>query len=95
MARTPLTDDAIRTALATMPGWVGDRAGIRRTFRFDRYEAGVGFATEVFLLAQRLDHHPDVLVGWCRVEVSFVTHDAGGVTARDLDAARAVDALRP
>jgi len=93
MARTALAPDALAAALADLPGWAGDSDGIRREFRFGSYEAGVAFAVRVALHAQRVDHHPDLLIGWCRVEVRYVTHDAGGVTARDLEGARAVDAM--
>jgi len=93
MARTALSPDALTAALTQLPGWTGDAAGIRRELRFDSYEAGVAFAVRVALHAQRVDHHPDLLIGWQRVEVSYVTHDAGGVTARDIDAAKAVEAM--
>ncbi len=95
MARTPLTDDELRTSLESLPGWGGDRNGLRREWRFASYEAGVAFAVQVALVAQRMDHHPELTIGWQRVAVSYVTHDAGGVTARDVAAARAVEAFAP
>lgn len=91
--RRLLDPDALTAGLASLPGWRVDAGALRRDYTFDRYEAGVGFAVQVALLAQRLDHHPDIEIGWCRVTLKWVTHDAGGLTARDLDAARAVDAL--
>ncbi len=93
MARTPLTDDALREALAALPRWEGDGRSIRATYHFSTYEAGVAFAMQCALVAQRMDHHPELLIGWQHVTVTFTTHDAGGVTARDLDGARAVDAI--
>jgi 4a-hydroxytetrahydrobiopterin dehydratase len=93
MSRAALSRAELDAALESLPHWTGDPHGIRREVRFASYEAGVAFAVRVALYAQRVDHHPDLLIGWCRVEVRYVTHDAGGVTARDVDAARAVDAM--
>lgn len=94
MTRVPLSAEALAEALATLPGWRGGTDGIEATWRFPRYSAGAAFAFEVCILAERLDHHPDLHIGWCTVTVRFVTHDAG-VTPRDLDAARKVNALTP
>lgn len=90
-----LTEDEVRAALAHLPGWSGDLTSIRAEYRFTSYEAGVAFAMQVALVAQRLDHHPDLLIGWQRVLVTFTSHDAGGVTKRDLRAAEAVAAFAP
>lgn len=90
-----LSEDVIQTALADLPRWSGDSAAIATSLVFDTYEAGVAFAVQVALLAQRMDHHPDILIGWRRVTITYTTHDAGGVTGRDLAAARAVEAIAP
>jgi 4a-hydroxytetrahydrobiopterin dehydratase len=90
-----LTEDVVRNALVALPRWSGDASAIAATFGFDTYEAGVAFAVQVALIAQRLDHHPELTVGWRRVTVTYTTHDAGGVSARDLAAAAAVDAIAP
>lgn len=74
-------------------GWTGDETGISRTFDFPSYEAGVAFAVQVALLAQKANHHPDALtISWKRVALRYLTHSAGGVTERDLEAAQAVNA---
>ena len=90
-----LSDEVVRNALQTLPRWSGDERAIAATFSFDTYEAGVAFAMQVALLAHRLDHHPELSIGWRRVTVTFTTHDADGVTARDLAAANAVDLIAP
>lgn len=75
------------------PHWSGNEQGISREFAFDSYEAGVAFALRVALMAQKVDHHPDELtIGWKKVRVTYVTHSAGGVTDKDLQAARSVNA---
>ena len=74
--------------------WQGDDTGISRTFTFQSYADGVAFAMKVALLAEKTNHHPDALaIGWKKVTVVYVTHDAGGVTDLDLQAARKVDGL--
>lgn len=90
-----LTEDEVRAALAPLAGWSGDLTSIRAEYRFASYEAGVAFATQVALVAQKLDHHPDLLIGWQRVLVTFTSHDAGGVTKRDIRAAEAISAFAP
>ncbi len=87
MTRTKLTDHEIDTALATLAGWHREGATITREFAFESYEAGVAFAVQTALHAQRIDHHPDLLITWRRVTVTWSTHDASGVTRRDLEAA--------
>ena len=89
-----LSDAQINDGLAKLNGWarVGDE--LTKEFRFDNYLAGLAFATSVGVIAEGLDHHPDLRIGWRRVNVSFTTHDAGNMlTAKDFAAAAAIDAL--
>lgn len=90
-----LPEDVVRTALVELPRWRGDGSAIAATFGFESWEAGVAFAMQVALLAQRADHHPEIAIGWRRVTVTYTTHDAGGVTSHDLAGARSVDAIAP
>lgn len=95
MARTPYGEGAMQAALARLPGWQLDaqRAALRRQFVFADFVEAFGFMTRVALLAERMNHHPE----WCnvynRVDVVLTTHDAGGVTALDVDLALAMNAL--
>jgi 4a-hydroxytetrahydrobiopterin dehydratase len=81
-------------ALAQLPqwSWAADRDAIVRTFRFADFSAAWGFMSRVALLAEKLDHHPEWSNVYGRVEVLLTTHDAGGVTERDLAMARFMDA---
>jgi 4a-hydroxytetrahydrobiopterin dehydratase len=81
-------------ALAQLPQWsrAADRDAIVRTFRFADFSAAWGFMSRVALLAEKLDHHPEWSNVYGRVEVLLTTHDAGGVTERDLAMARFMDA---
>ena len=91
----PLDADA-RTALpGTLPEWtlVQGRDAIRRQFRFADFSAAWAFMTRVALLAEKLDHHPEWSNVYNKVDVVLTTHDAGGLSARDVALAQAMDAL--
>lgn len=94
MARTPLTDAEIATALASLPGWEHSGDSLTKTFKLAKYLDGLTLATEVGQLAEQMDHHPMIVIGWKRVTITFSTHDAGNkVTEWDVKAAAAVEAL--
>lgn len=89
-----LSEKEIAMALSHLPGWQLVQGRVEKTFAFDTYAQGVAFAVKVALLAERTNHHPDSLeIMWGRVKVAYITHSAGGVTQRDLEAAAQVDAL--
>ena len=80
--------------LKSLPSWrahAGDRPAIERKLVFADVNAAFGFMTRVALLADKVDHHPEWFNVYNRVEVVLTTHDAGGVTRRDLDMARFID----
>ena len=85
-----------RAALAqTLPEWrlLAEREAIRRGFRFADFSAAWGFMARVALLAEAQDHHPEWSNVYNRVEITLTTHDAGGLSARDIKLARAIDLL--
>lgn len=89
-------DLAERAALARdLPGWtlVEGRDAITRSFRFADFNAAWGFMSRVALLAEKQDHHPEWSNVWNRVEITLSTHDAGGLSARDVALAKAIDAV--
>ncbi|MDE2634838.1 MAG: 4a-hydroxytetrahydrobiopterin dehydratase [Chloroflexota bacterium] len=89
-----LSDQEINASLAKLNGWARDGDELTKEFRFDNYLAGLAFASCVGVIAEGLNHHPDLVIGWRRVKVSFTTHDAGSkLTAKDLAAAAAIDAV--
>lgn len=90
-----LTDDERTKALDELREWlpVNGREAISREFRFKDFNEAWGFMTRVALLAERHDHHPEWSNVWNRVEIVLTTHDAGGLSARDLAMARAIDGL--
>jgi 4a-hydroxytetrahydrobiopterin dehydratase len=91
-------DAAARAALGRdLPRWatVEGRDAIARTFRFADFSAAWGFMARVALLAEKHDHHPEWFNVWNRVEITLSTHDAGGLSERDVALAQAIDALVP
>jgi 4a-hydroxytetrahydrobiopterin dehydratase len=92
-----LTELQVNDLLATLPGWrLVDRAGrlrIEKVFKTGNFQAGVAFLTRVAAVADELNHHPDVLLTYPRVTIQLTTHDAGGVTEKDFELAKRIDAL--
>jgi 4a-hydroxytetrahydrobiopterin dehydratase len=74
----------IENMLARFPGWRLENEALVKTFTFSAYMDGVQFAVHVAEEAERLDHHPDMLIGYRTVTLTSTTHDAGGVTERDV-----------
>ena len=90
-----LSDAARAQAMTELPGWSAaeGRDAIAKTFRFTDFNAAFGFMSRVALLAERMDHHPEWLNVYNRVEVTLATHDAGGVTERDARMAKFMDEI--
>lgn len=89
-----LDSGQIQAALAALPGWRYDasRGGmIRRDFKFGDFAHAFAFMTQIALVAQRRDHHPEWSNVYDRVEIALTTHDAGGLSQRDVDLARYAD----
>ena len=89
-----LTPDELQAALAVLPGWSRDatRDAIRRRFTFASFREAFAFMTEVALAAEKADHHPEWTNVYDRVDITLTTHDAGGLTRRDVALARIADA---
>lgn len=94
MARPSKLETSVVDAwLAANPGWAREDDAIVRAYKLADFGAALGFAVRLGFLAEKRDHHPDILVGWGKARVLWTTHDAGGVTQLDLDLAKATDAL--
>ena len=81
-------------ALARLQGWttVDGREAIAKQFRFADFNAAFGFMTRVALKADKMDHHPEWSNVYSKVDVVLTTHDAGGVTDKDVELAAFMDA---
>jgi 4a-hydroxytetrahydrobiopterin dehydratase len=90
-----LTGEARQAALAKLAGWseVKDRDAITKTFVFRDFNEAFGFMTRAALVAEKLDHHPEWFNVYKTVTVTLATHDAGGLTERDVTLAEAMSRL--
>jgi 4a-hydroxytetrahydrobiopterin dehydratase len=90
-----LSAEARQKALKELPGWseLKDREAITRTFSFKDFNEAFGFMARAALVAEKNDHHPEWRNVYKTVEVVLATHDAGGVTARDIKLAEAMNAI--
>jgi 4a-hydroxytetrahydrobiopterin dehydratase len=90
-----LTADERLAALAKLRGWseAPGRDAITKKFVFKDFNAAFGFMTRAALVAEKLDHHPEWFNVYKTVEVTLATHDAGGVTALDVNLAEAMEAI--
>ena len=90
-----LTGAARQSALAKLNGWseVKGRDAISRKFTFKDFNEAFGFMARAALIAEKLDHHPEWFNVYNKVEVTLATHDAGGVTERDVTLAEAMNRL--
>lgn len=82
-------------ALEGLPEWDHDdaRDAVTRSFTFDDFSQAFAFMTQVALLAEKADHHPEWSNVYNRVDILLTTHDAGGLSGRDIEMAQAIDAL--
>ena len=90
--------DEQRASLGTsVPGWALalDKDAIRRSFTFADFNEAWGFMNRVALLAEKMDHHPDWSNVWNTVRIELSTHDAGGLSDRDVALAQAINRLVP
>jgi 4a-hydroxytetrahydrobiopterin dehydratase len=87
-----LTDEQIASAVV-QTAWEREGDAIVREVRFGDFTAAVAFVNRVAELAEKANHHPDILLhGWNRVRLTLSTHSEGGITEADVDLARAIDA---
>jgi len=90
-----LNEHELQTWLAGQQTWRLEDGKIRATLSFADFNEAWGFMTRVALLAEQQDHHPEWFNVYNRVEIALVTHDANGITDRDLKLAASVNALLP
>ena len=88
-----LSDTEIASALGQLDGWSRDGDEIVRSFEFVDFIQAFGFISSVALLAEAHDHHPELWNVYNKVKLRFTTHDADGLTQRDIKIAKAINAL--
>ncbi|HEY7833856.1 MAG TPA: 4a-hydroxytetrahydrobiopterin dehydratase [Ktedonobacterales bacterium] len=87
-----LSDTEIQQALGTLPGWAFEDGALRKPFTFPAFLDGIAFVNRVAALAEQANHHPDLAIAYTRITLTLATHDAGGVTEKDVDLARQIEA---
>ncbi len=91
-----LTHQQLKTQLAELPGWQLNASGhLVRVIQNPNYKQGLAWVQALGEWAEAHDHHPDVLLTWPTLTVTFYTHTANGVTEKDIEAAKAVNGLIP
>lgn len=88
-----LTDAEITAGLSALPDWTREGDEIVKTFDCGTFAAAIAFVVRIGFCAERADHHPGIDVRWKRVRLSLTTHDAGGLTVKDLDLAREIEGI--
>ena len=88
-----LTETETLARLSEIPNWRIENGELLRTFSFEDFRASLRFVNQVGELAEEVGHHPDIDIRYNRVRLALVTHDAGGMTAKDFDLALRLEKL--
>jgi 4a-hydroxytetrahydrobiopterin dehydratase len=91
MSTPKLTDAEVKQRLP--PSWTVREGKLHREFKFADFTRAFGFMASCALVAERMNHHPEWFNVWNKVVVDLATHDAGGITQKDFDLAKAMDEL--
>jgi 4a-hydroxytetrahydrobiopterin dehydratase len=88
---------ARHAALGKLHGWseVEDRDAIRKSYHFSNFSEAWGFLSRIALIAEKMDHHPEIFNVYNRVEIILSTHDADGLSEKDINEAKAIDEIAP
>ncbi len=93
MARKKLSDAEIQKNLEKLNGWTIEDGKLHKEFKFDNFVAAFGFMTQLALIAESMNHHPEWFNVYNRVTIDMMTHDAGGITELDVKFAEHANAL--
>lgn len=93
MAREKLTDSEIQKKLEKLDGWTVENDKLHKEFQFDNFVTAFGFMTQLALIAESMNHHPEWFNVYNRVTIDMSTHDAGGITELDFKFTAHADAF--
>lgn len=88
-----LTEDAIRDKLPSISGWRIENKQLVRQYEFADFRAAISFVNQVAAKAEAAGHHPDIDIRYNQVRLALVSHDAGGITDRDLHLAKVLNSI--
>ena len=86
-----LDPEEIDRQLGELPGWSGDGSSLRRSVSFPDFPAAIRAVDDIAVLAEAMDHHPDIDIRWRTLHLALSTHSAGGVTQLDVELAHRID----
>ena len=87
-----ISPDEINKSLASHD-WDYAHKKISKSFSFDAYMDGIEFVQKIAVLAEAQNHHPDIFIGWCKVEIAITSHDLGGVSTNCVNLALGIDSI--
>jgi 4a-hydroxytetrahydrobiopterin dehydratase len=93
MGQKALTAQEVEVALRDVPGWSVKNGRLLREFKFGSFVEAFGFLTSLALVAERMDHHPEIFNLYNRVKIELETHDANGISKLDFELAAAANKL--
>lgn len=93
MAVQKLNEQELKTRLQQLSGWAVKNEKLHREFKFADFAHAFGFMTTAAVLIEKMNHHPEWFNVYNRVSVDLTTHDAGGITQRDVELARLLDSI--
>ena len=88
-----LSKKDIRSNLSNISGWVFEENKIKRVIQFDTYMASIDFVKSIAKKAEQLNHHPEIIVGYCKIQIELTSHDLGGVTTDCIEMAKYVNSI--
>ena len=88
-----LSEQDILNALTRLDDWEFKNNALRKTLTFDCYMDSIAFINRLAEIAEEKNHHPDMVVGWCKIDVAFTSHDQGGVTTACIDMAKKIESV--
>ncbi len=89
-----LSNKEISLALSSLDDWSFSNNKIHKNFSFNTYMDGIAFVNQLAKIAEENNHHPDLTIGWCKVGVTYTSHDQGGVTKECLMMAKFTDEIQ-
>ncbi len=90
-----MSESEVSSELEGIPNWAETGEAIQRTVAFNNFGESMAFVNRIAAEAERVNHHPDILIRYNKVTLTLSTHDAGGLTRKDFDLARTIDSLAP
>jgi 4a-hydroxytetrahydrobiopterin dehydratase len=88
-----LSDITIQRSLGNLAGWSRKGDAVTKTFQLLNFVAAMEFVNKIAVIAEKAGHHPDIDIRYNKVIIALSTHDAGGITQKDLDLAKEIEAI--